>query len=987
MLSSSYKPSDSARTLRDSELFVTRVSCLETFPTPLTSQTQMSLHYTRQFRNRSHGPPGQIQRRSPLPLAEHLLLRSLLLALIFLAIMTSASGQSAGSATAVHDAQTQVQEQLATAPAGASRCVTCHPAEVAGYARSAMAHSLRRPGREPDGVVTANGSTITMHSTPTGYWQRWENGGDQSDYRIDWVVGSGNHASGYLVDIGGHLFQSPVAYYKSRQSYDLAPGYENQPDPDFTRPVREECILCHSGTALYVSDTLNEYRSPIFPARAEAITCKRCHGPAREHLADPRAGNIVNPAKLEPAARDSICEQCHLFGVARVPNPGKNLSDFVPGERAEDVFTTYHDANPTGAFKVISHVEQLALSACARNSSGRLWCGTCHDPHNDPHNDPNVTPQQSVARYRAVCLTCHAAKFPVAAAHPAKDSNCLSCHMPRRDAKDGGHSAFTDHRIQRSPIPLPDAPADSGIAAWREPAPELRARNLGIAYVDAGMQRKSSSFIVQGYRTLTEVQAQFSNDSEFFKWIGEALLLAQQTSEAKIAFERSLELDPNSPLAEASAASPYVASGDADHAIAHLQRALSLDPLYLPAASTLMGLYQKEGDTAEADALEGKIKAAMDETPAANPAAPQSASAESAKTAEQVYKNIEVLKGVPAGQVIPAMQFITASLGVECTFCHVEGHFEKDDKEPKQIARDMMQMTFALNKNTFAGHRDVTCYSCHRGAPKPLITPLVGAESQPNSTAASGARSTGAGNSAAAPKLPANLPTVTQLFDNYIRALGGSTAIEKITTRVEKGTITFHGQPQNVEIFTQAPDKQSIVRHLSGTESIVTTFDGQSGWSIAPNRSPREMHDADIAAARMDADLQFPLHIQQLYPELRLEYPEKINDRDAYLLLAIREGQPPIRLYFDEQSGLLVRMVRYAETPLGRNPTQIDYADYRDVDGVQVPFSVTTSVPGNASSIQFKTVQQNAAIDPAQFSKPKPLPPASRQSEQPISHP
>jgi hypothetical protein len=147
------------------------------------------------------------------------------------------------------------------------------------------------------------------------------------------------------------------------------------------------------------------------------------------------------------------------------------------------------------------------------------------------------------------------------------------------------------------------------------------------------------------------------------------------------------------------------------------------------------------------------------------------------------------------------------------------------------------------------------------------------------------------------------------------------------------------------------------------------------------------MHEADLAAARIDADLQFPLHIQQIFPGLRLEYPEKINDRDAYLLLAIREGQPPVKLYFDEQSGLLVRMIRYSETPLGRNPTQIDYADYREVNGVEIPLRVTTSQPGNASTIQFEEVQQNLAIDPAKFAKPKPLPPASKQSEHSTSDP
>ncbi|MGB9465780.1 MAG: multiheme c-type cytochrome, partial [Candidatus Acidiferrum sp.] len=444
-----------------------------------------------------------------------------------------------------------------------------------------------------------------MHSSPGGYWQRWENAGDSSEYRVDYVVGSGIHASGYLLDLGGHLFQSPVAFYTSRQSYDLAPGYENLPDPDFTRPVSEECVLCHSGTALHVPGALNQYRSPVFTA--EAITCERCHGPAEKHLTDPRADTIINPAKLEPSARDSICEQCHLFGAARVTNPGKKFSDFVPGQRLEDTFTVYRDAvpagSPAGAFKVISHVEQLALSACARKSGGRLWCGTCHDPHDKP--------LQPVQYYRRRCLTCHTASFP--ASHPAKDSDCLGCHMPRRDAKDGGHTAFTDHRIQRRPETQPDLPPDAGIAAWREPSPDLQARNLGIAYIDVGMQRHSSSFIIQGYRSLTEVQKKFTKDSDFFKWIGEALLLGKQTSDAKIAFERALQLDPDSPLTEASAASPYIQEGEAGPAIAHLERAVSLDPLYLPAASTLIGLYQKQGKTAEAAALSNKINAAMNE--------------------------------------------------------------------------------------------------------------------------------------------------------------------------------------------------------------------------------------------------------------------------------------------------------------------------------------------------------------------------------------
>jgi photosynthetic reaction center cytochrome c subunit len=888
--------------------------------------------------------------RSHLTTARQATLVCFFLILAFVGSVLSGRSQSIAGQPAKHDAEITLQQQPSE-PAGASRCLFCHPAEVEGYSRSAMAHSLRRAGQEPDGAVNANGTKITIHSSPTGYWQSWENAGDKSEYRVDYVVGSGNHASGYLVDLAGHLFQSPVAYYRSRQSYDLAPGYENQPDPDFTRPVSEECVLCHSGTALHIAGTLNQYRSPVFPE--ESITCERCHGPAEKHLADPRAGTIVNPAKLEPAARDSICEQCHLFGTARISNPGKKFSDFVPGQRLEETFTIYRNAAPTGspagAFKVISHVEQLALSVCARKSGGRLWCGTCHDPHDKP--------LKPVEYYRSRCLSCHTANFP--AAHPHKDSDCLGCHMPRRDAKDGGHTAFTDHRIQRRPEAQSDLPPDAGIAAWREPSPELQSRNLGIALIDVGMQRHSSPDIIKGYRTLTEVQRQFANDSDFFKWIGEALLLGKQTSDAKIAFERALQLDPNSPLTEASAAAPYIQEGDIGRAIAHLERAVTLDPLNLPAASTLIGLYQKQGKTAEATELSEKINAVMNKGSAVDPATRKNAPNTSQKKTEEIFENIRVLKGVPAGQLIPAMQFISSSLGVECSFCHVEGHFEKDDKKPKQAARNMMQMMFALNKNSFEGHREVTCYSCHRGSRSPVSTPIVDSEMQLNPVAAK----------SEAEKLPTNLPTASQLIDNYINALGGAAAIEGVTSRVERGSVNFHAQSVRVEVFTQGPGKQTLVRHLPEGDSV-TIFDGQSGWLVVPGRPVREMQGTDLEIARMDADMHFPLHIQQMFPELRVEYPEKIGDREAYVLFGTREGQPPAKFCFDEQSGLLVRLVRYAESPLGRNPTQIDYADYREVDGVQVPFSVTLSQPGTTSAIQMDEVRQNVPIDDAKFAKP-----------------
>src|ERR1700677_1662909 len=147
----------------------------------------------------------------------------------------------------------------------------------------------------------------------------------------------------------------------------------------------------------------------------------------------------------------------------------------------------------------------------------------------------------------------------------------------------------------------------------------------------------------------------------------------------------------------------------------------------------------------------------------------QAASTAEPKKAEEQFKNIQTLKGVPADQLIPAMQFITASLGVECEFCHGQGAFEKDDKKPKLAARKMMEMMFAINKENFEGHREVTCFTCHRGANDPVGTPII-SDAAPKPEAE---------NAAAAAK---PLPTTDAILDKYLQAVGGRDAIEKITS-------------------------------------------------------------------------------------------------------------------------------------------------------------------------------------------------------------
>jgi photosynthetic reaction center cytochrome c subunit len=338
------------------------------------------------------------------------------------------------------------------------------------------------------------------------------------------------------------------------------------------------------------------------------------------------------------------------------------------------------------------------------------------------------------------------------------------------------------------------------------------------------------------------------------------------------------------------------------------------------------------------------------------------------KLAEQQYKNIKVLKGIPADQVIPAMQFITASLGVDCEYCHVrEGHsmaFDKDDKKPKVTARKMIDMTFAINKSNFDGKREVTCYSCHRGKSEPTGTPLVSDE-EPKLEA-----------SATSPiEAQAPQPDAYQVLDKYLAAVGGAGAVQKITTRVETGTLTgFGGQHMAVDIYDKAPDKRVSIMHMPNGDST-TAFDGHSGWLGFPGRPPHFMTAEEAAGARLDADLYFPAHVKTLYQKFVASPGEKIDGHDTIQVVGRTEGQPPLRLFFDPQSSLLLRLVRYTETPLGRLPTQVDYSDYRDADGVKVPFRWVLARPGNRFTIQVEKLEQNVPVDDAKFAAPPAPPP------------
>ena len=348
---------------------------------------------------------------------------------------------------------------------------------------------------------------------------------------------------------------------------------------------------------------------------------------------------------------------------------------------------------------------------------------------------------------------------------------------------------------------------------------------------------------------------------------------------------------------------------------------------------------------------------------AAAPAGAQAAPTVMTAGKDPQFKNIQVLKDLPSDQLLSAMQFITVSLGVQCSACHVQvnGQWadEKDDKQMKLAARHMMQMQMDINKNNFNGNRQVTCNTCHRGSERPVGTPEIlekeGERARPTP--------------AAAPATAPVLPTADQLFSKYIDAIGGEAAVAKITTRVEKGN-TFVGENKTpIELYLKAPNKRMSISHGQNGDSI-TAFDGTAGWQGGGRGGARPMAPIDSMSAMIDAALPFPTNLKTLFQQPRVR-TDKIDDKEYYVVSGRGPGTPAqVRLYFDEQSSLLVRVVRLNDAGLGNMPVQVDYTDYRDADGIKIPFKWTLSRPQGRFSIQVDSVQQNVPVDDAKFVKP-----------------
>lgn len=350
----------------------------------------------------------------------------------------------------------------------------------------------------------------------------------------------------------------------------------------------------------------------------------------------------------------------------------------------------------------------------------------------------------------------------------------------------------------------------------------------------------------------------------------------------------------------------------------------------------------------------------------------QAAPQEKPLMADDIFKNIQVLRGLTVDQFMGTMGFIAAALSMNCSECHHTGSAERyaDDTPMKQTARKMILMVNGLNKANFGGKRMVTCYSCHRSDARPKVTPSLAEQY--------GTPPPDDPDELEIPDAPsATAPKPDQILDKYIQALGGAQRLASITSVIGKGNyegFDTEGDKFPVEVYAKAPNERTTIVHLRAGDNV-RTYDGRNAWNTSAGTllpvPVFSLTGGDLEGAKIDASMSFPGQIKQVLKDWRTGFPSaSVDDKDVDVIQGASADGTPVKLYFDKKSSLLLRQVRYTDTALGLNPTQIDYSDYRDVSGVKMPFTLITTWTDGRSTITFSELRANVAIDAAKFAKP-----------------
>lgn len=426
-------------------------------------------------------------------------------------------------------------------------CAKCHSEIYQRYTATPMGNAS---GRAEDGFIPGSYSNATSGITyqvvqqQGAVWILYDRPGDKNLHgrqKLEYFMGSGNHARTYLYSINGYWFETPIAYYSEKGAYDMRPSFQAEKEMPFNLPQNFGCMRCHmNGAQLEDAGTRNHYSG--LPFLHGGISCEDCHGDSSAHVASAGRQTMLRIADLQPDRRIAICVLCHLEGDVSVQHRGRSLANYKPGDNIGDYVSYFVRSGAEASNRGVSQVEGLQLSKCKQMSGLKMSCMTCHDPHSSP---PSL---EKATFYRAKCQGCHSeAKY--ATAHYSKNPDCTSCHMPKREAPDLAHSAWTDHRILARPDALRSSLFDSSESSELTAVPGVASsptsRDVALAYYYLAADVGDNSAVGKAWDLLNRVVSTDPDDPEVLAALGFLSHLRGDRQRAAAWYRSALSLDPN----------------------------------------------------------------------------------------------------------------------------------------------------------------------------------------------------------------------------------------------------------------------------------------------------------------------------------------------------------------------------------------------------------------------------------------------------------
>jgi hypothetical protein len=459
-----------------------------------------------------------------------------LLTLVFLAVLFVCAVAAQQPAAVAPSAVTPVRQYDAS-------CAKCHQEIYQRYMTTPMANASGLatdkflPGKYTD---SSSGVTYEVFERDGAVWLRYDRSSGtplHGEQRLDFFMGTGNHALTYLYSINGYWFEVPIARYHEKGGYDMRPTLQNQKEMPFNVPQYFGCMHCHvNGAQPEDAGTRNHYRGA--PFLHGGIACEDCHGDASAHVQSKGKTPLLNLAALDPDRKTSVCILCHLEGDASVPHRGRSLANFKPGEEISDYISYYVRPGAANSRRGVSEVEGFYTSTCRRMSGEKMFCTACHDPHYTP------TSVERTAFYRAKCLACHTdAKYTTA--HFPDQQDCASCHMPKRESPDLAHSIWTDHRILDRYDPAPPTSEDKTAELIPVPGIPSKAapRDVALAYYQLATDGDESA-AERAWPLLQDVVKADPGDSDALAALGFLAYVHGDAQRAYNFFDSAISFDP-----------------------------------------------------------------------------------------------------------------------------------------------------------------------------------------------------------------------------------------------------------------------------------------------------------------------------------------------------------------------------------------------------------------------------------------------------------